>query len=149
MEITLEQIDLIRKRTGASYSEAKDVLEMYNGNVVEALSHFEKNSKLKTPKLKEYSYNLGETIKKLIQKGFEIRLIVSKESAVKLDSSLNLLIVALIFAFPITVGLGILAILTKHSLEFKSRSSLSVNKALCKISDKVSKTIDNFHQKPY
>lgn len=37
MEITLEQIDLIRQRTGAGYKEAREVLEAAGGRIVDAL----------------------------------------------------------------------------------------------------------------
>ncbi len=37
MEITLEQIDLIRQRTGAGYKEAREVLEAAGGSLVDAL----------------------------------------------------------------------------------------------------------------
>lgn len=144
MKITLEQIDLIRKRTGVSYSEAKDVLQMHDGDVVEALSYFEKNKKIKGDKFKECSSSVSDTIKKLIKKGFEIRLLVSKEDRVRLDASLNILILALVFAFPITVGLGILSVLTKHSIVFKSKEKedVSVNEVIHQITDKVSNTIN-------
>jgi NACalpha-BTF3-like transcription factor len=36
-EITLEKIDIVRERTGANYSEAKEALEACEGNVVDAL----------------------------------------------------------------------------------------------------------------
>ncbi|PKM78948.1 MAG: ubiquitin, partial [Firmicutes bacterium HGW-Firmicutes-13] len=37
MSISLEKIDLLKERTGASYKEAKAALEAAGGNVVEAL----------------------------------------------------------------------------------------------------------------
>ena len=37
MEITLEQIDAIRQRTGTGYREAREALEAAGGNLVEAL----------------------------------------------------------------------------------------------------------------
>ena len=44
-EITLEKIDIVRERTGASYSDAKDALETCGGNVVDAIIYMEKNKK--------------------------------------------------------------------------------------------------------
>lgn len=122
MKITLEQIDLIRKRTGVSYSEAKDVLEMHEGDVVSALAYFEKQKKIKGDKFKSTSSDVIDTIKGLIKKGFEIRLLVSKEDRVKLDSSLNLLILALVVCFPLTAVLGVLGLITNHKFSFKNKS---------------------------
>lgn len=45
MSISLEQIDLIMKRTHVTYTEAKDALERSNGDVVEALALLEKEGK--------------------------------------------------------------------------------------------------------
>ena len=43
MEISLEQIELVKDRTGVSYKEAKDALEFANGNVVDAIIYIEEN----------------------------------------------------------------------------------------------------------
>ena len=43
MEITLEQIDLIRQRTGAGYKEARQALERAGGSLVDALVMLEGN----------------------------------------------------------------------------------------------------------
>ncbi len=45
MSISLDQIDLIMKRTNATYTEAKDALERSNGDIVEALALLEKEGK--------------------------------------------------------------------------------------------------------
>ena len=41
MELTLEQIELVKDRTGASYKEAKEALEFAGGNVVDAIIYIE------------------------------------------------------------------------------------------------------------
>ncbi|MBR0481573.1 MAG: DUF4342 domain-containing protein [Firmicutes bacterium] len=43
MEISLEQIELVKDRTGVSYKEAKDALDFTNGNVVDAIIYVEEN----------------------------------------------------------------------------------------------------------
>ena len=43
MELTLEQIELVKDRTGASYKEAKEALEFAGGNVVDAIIYIEDN----------------------------------------------------------------------------------------------------------
>ncbi len=37
MNVSLEQIDLLRKRANVSYEEAKEVLEKFDGDIIEAL----------------------------------------------------------------------------------------------------------------
>ncbi len=41
MEITLEKIELVKEKTGASYKEAKAALEETNGSVVDAIIKLE------------------------------------------------------------------------------------------------------------
>lgn len=61
--ITLEKIDIIRERTGASYREAKEALERSNGNVLEALIEFDDNKE--TNWTEEFSVRSGEVIDKV------------------------------------------------------------------------------------
>ena len=144
MKITLEQIDLLRKRANVSYSEAKEALEMNDGDIVNALAYLEQEKKIKVNPIQDCSSNALDTIKKLIRKGFEIRLLVSKEDRMKLDISLNLLIVALIFATPVTLIAGALALLTKHALRFSRRGKedFTINKTITKISDTINSSLD-------
>ncbi len=48
MDITLENIDLIRERTGISYREAKEALERNDGNVIDTLIELEDKSNSST-----------------------------------------------------------------------------------------------------
>ena len=48
MEISLEAIDAVRERTGASYKEAKDALEQAGGSIVDAIVLLEERSSAKT-----------------------------------------------------------------------------------------------------
>ena len=43
MEITLEKIELVKDRTGATYNEAKEALEASNGSVVDAIIAIEED----------------------------------------------------------------------------------------------------------
>ena len=52
-EITLEKVDLIRERTGVSYTEAKEALEAGNGDVVDALIYIENKKKSKSTFIKQ------------------------------------------------------------------------------------------------
>ena len=48
MEITLEMLDAVRERSGASYEDARNALEQSNGSVVDALVFLENKSSAKT-----------------------------------------------------------------------------------------------------
>jgi len=64
-EITLEKIDIIRERTGASYREAKEALENSHGNILEALIAFDDKKETDTKWTEEFSVRSGEVIDKV------------------------------------------------------------------------------------
>ena len=69
-EITLEKMDILRERTGVSYSEAKDALERHHGNMIEALISLEKQKQ--TSWTDEFTVRSGEVVdkvKELIREG--------------------------------------------------------------------------------
>ena len=68
MEITLEMVDQVRERTGATYEEAKAALEAANGSVVDAIIAIEKDSGVNID-VNEKVNALVEKIKAAIQKG--------------------------------------------------------------------------------
>ncbi len=49
MTITIEKIDLLKERAQITYSEARDLLEQFDGNVVEALIHLEQHNQTTKP----------------------------------------------------------------------------------------------------
>ncbi|MBP2663562.1 MAG: hypothetical protein H6Q71_1510, partial [Firmicutes bacterium] len=72
MSITLENIDLIRERTGVSYREAKAALERNEGNVIDTLIELEDKSKSSTNWTEEFSVRSTEVmdkVKELIREG--------------------------------------------------------------------------------
>ncbi len=70
MEITLEQVDQVRERTGCTYEEAKTALEGANGNVVDAIIAIEKENGVGINiDVNEKLNALVEKIKAAVQKG--------------------------------------------------------------------------------
>lgn len=96
MKITLEQIDLIRKRTNVGYMQAKQALEMSNGDIVEALAYIEQTGgaakKLSSPE------GFIDKVKQLIHKGNITKLVISKDAKTIINIPVNLVIVAAIVA---------------------------------------------------
>lgn len=89
MEITLEQIDLVRARTNAGYKEAKEALEQTNGDVLEAIIQLEqKGTKAGPnfgPKIEHVGNEVLETLKELIRKGNVTRFYLEKDGRTILD----------------------------------------------------------------
>ena len=68
---TLEQIDLLRERTGVSYREAKEALEHCGDDVVDAIIYLEEQKSSST--WREHAQLRGselvDAVKKVIQEG--------------------------------------------------------------------------------
>jgi hypothetical protein len=133
-EITLEKIDLIRSRTKLSYSEARELLEKCNGDVVEALIYHEKiKEKDSKSFMEDMSITFEEFIaymKEVIRKGNVRRIKVKKDEKVLIDIPVNagiaIGIVALLQPILLVVGTAT-ALITKLEIEItKADGSVEV-----------------------
>ena len=75
MDITLEKIELVKDRTGATYSEAKEALESANGSVVDAVIAIEES--INEEFLKESENPLFQKVKEMGEK-MDINNVVDK-----------------------------------------------------------------------
>lgn len=111
MKFTLEEIDLIRKRTNASYKDAKEALERAEGDIVGALAYLDEMGKAKDENYRGKN-RFVERVKALIHKGNIIKLTVHDEDHKILSIPLNIVIVAAILAIHIVlIGLLIAVVL--------------------------------------
>ena len=88
-EITLEKIDIIRERTGANYSVAKEALELSAGDVVDALIYLEKNTVSKKQEIYATTEEFISWLKELINKGNVNRIKVKKDDKTVFDIPVN------------------------------------------------------------
>jgi hypothetical protein len=119
-EITLEKIDVIRQRWGVSYSEAKSVLEINNGNLVDSLIYLEKNHKSFSQNVNEMGNELTETVKKIVSKGNVNRIKIKKDDKTLIDIPVTAGIAAgaLGLFYPSLMAIGaVTAIASKVTLE--------------------------------
>ncbi|MBC2579237.1 DUF4342 domain-containing protein [Clostridium sp. DJ247] len=119
-EITLEKIDIIRERTGVSYTEAKEALEACNGNVVDALIYIEQNNKTTKDNLYTTKDEFLDWLKDLVKKGNVNRIRIKKDEKIIVDIPVNAGIAATLTAliYPPLIAIGILtAVFTKVTIE--------------------------------
>lgn len=126
--VTLERVDQMRKRTNCSYEEAKFFLEKHNGDVLEAIVDFEKsksNSK--------YAYNNDSpnynnkkqmndfwlSVKRLIQKGFEYRVVIEDKGNVFLNIPVNIMLLLVICISYIAIPAILLMLLLGYKLSIR------------------------------
>lgn len=149
MSSSIEQIDLLRKRANINYEEAKKILEKCNGDIVEALIYLENNKKIKKKNKNECTDKFYNTVKKLVQKGNETKIVARKKGNTVLTVPVNIGILFSIFAFPVVLGSLVLALITKHSIRIKKDSGddLKVNKVLDKVTNKVTKAVNDITKK--
>ena len=165
MEITLEQVDKVKERTGVSYAEAKKALESTEGNVLEAIILIEKEAKEKfengigadestgvnfSDKAESIS-ELKAYIKDLVNKGNVTRIKVSKDGEAIVDVPVNAGIAAAVIAViipPILAFVLVAAVVTKVTIEItKADGTVEVvnkyiSKAVNEAKDKASDIAD-------
>lgn len=106
MTITLEQIDEVINRTGATYHQAKEALQFSEGDVVEAIIYIETLKKDKTTS--DRPYVNGEEIigvlKDMIKKGNVTRITLEKGGKVVVDIPILAGLVGALVFTPATVA---------------------------------------------
>ncbi len=139
MKVTLEQIDSLRERANVSYQDAKEALEKFEGDIVDALVYLEKEKKVKASKKAEGKSDFWERIKGIIRKGNKAKLQIRNESRIVLNIPLNLAIVITIFATHIAILGLVLTLLTKHNIRIEKSNGedFEVNKVFDKMASAV------------
>ena len=143
MSITLDQIDMLRERTNASYQDAKEALEKTNGDMVEALVYLEKENKFKVH-TKTNCGRFTEKAKMILKKGNETKFIITKDNHHVINIPVTAAIIITVIATPVVV-IGIpVALLTKHKLKVESihGDPSKVNQMFDTVSDKVNTMAD-------
>ncbi|MDY4079372.1 MAG: DUF4342 domain-containing protein [Clostridium sp.] len=146
MEIKLEDVDKVIERTGVSYKEAKEALEISEGDILDAIIYVEENLKNNSKVEKEEK---GQTIeefklwlKELINKGNVARIKIKKDEQVLVDVPVNAGIAATVIGLviPPLLAFGVIAaVATKVTIEItKTDGSIEVvNKYVSKAADEV------------
>jgi len=104
MEIRQEDIDIIMQKTGCSNEEARDALEKFDGDIIDAVLEIEKNKASTNAKMKE----LTEKIKAAIKKGNVTKIQVVKNNSVTLSIPVNIGLLGIV-AVPWAVIIGAIA----------------------------------------
>lgn len=159
-DITLEKIDILRERTGVSYTEAKEALKKCDGNVVDSLIYLEKTMEENKFSIKEDIYSTKEEfiswIKSITKKGNVNRIRVKKDDKVILDIPVNAGLAAGVVAamYPIVMILGVIsAVITKVTVEIvKDDGSVEVVNKIIKntakdVKEKVNDITDDVKEK--
>jgi methyl-accepting chemotaxis protein len=135
-EITLEKIDVVRERTGATYGEAKEALEISEGNVVDAIIYMENSKKSTMDNIYTTKDEFLTWIKDLINKGNITRIKIKKDEKVLVDMPINAGIAVGVIAYAIwapLIAIGVIgAVVTNIIIEItkKDGSVEVINKVI-------------------
>ncbi|GAU77988.1 DUF4342 domain-containing protein [Fusibacter sp. 3D3] len=126
MSVSLEKIDMLMERANISYKEAKEALEKFDGDMVEALIHLEdahktgpKNSNGNRDLRQEYRHHrqqchqrpqndFFEDMKKFFDKMHKTSFVIGKKGKKVLDIPLTVAAIIILLTLPISLILLVL-----------------------------------------
>lgn len=166
-DITLEKLDIIRERTGVTYGEAKDALNVCDGDVVEALIFLEESKKKDPSQVYTTLEGFKAWLEAIIEKGNVKRIRIRKDDKIMVDVPLNAGVAASVIALvwtPLMIFTVATAVITKITVEITNEdgSVEVINKVIkssvseacvkttsmaSKLVNKVKKTSNNFKNK--
>ena len=117
---TIEDIEILRQKSGISYEEAVNLLEYHNGSLARALVDLEKNGRLKN---EPGSANRQRGVKGLFDFFFRLRLLVKKNQLTIINLS-SLFVALVLFTAPHIAVIGLILALVlgyRISIERDSR----------------------------
>ena len=106
---TIDDIEILRKKSGITYEEAVNLLEYHNGSLTRSLIDLEKNGRLKEDGPQTRAAGSGEQtgLKKLFNTLFRIRLMVKNKSMVVANLS-ALFMIATVMVAPHLAVIGLI-----------------------------------------
>lgn len=127
---TIEDIELIRRKSGISYQEAVALLDYHNGNIARALVDLERNGRIKegaeTPKNKQHGFSATvngkpvtkSTVMDLVHKCFRARVKIRREETVILNISSLFAVLSLLISPHLVILGAILALVLGYKVSF-------------------------------
>jgi translation elongation factor EF-Ts len=118
MEISLEKIDLVRDRTGASYKAAKEALEATEGSVIDAIIYIEEKQNTKwTDNISGVGNDLLEKMKQIIKKGNVTKVLLKKDGEIIMNIPVTAGAIGAILSPPVAMAGILTALVTKCKIE--------------------------------
>ncbi len=127
---TIEDIELIRKKSGITYQEAVALLDYHNGNVARALVDLERNGRIRedagkteAPRTKAHVTVNGQPVKKsdvmnLIHKCFRARVKIRREDTPILNISAIFAVLAVLISPHLVIIGAIVALVLGYKFSF-------------------------------
>ncbi len=121
---TIEDIDIIRKKSGISYQEAVALLEYHNGNLAQALIDLERNGKLKKDDVRETKRKAGKNgIMNIVHMLYSMRICIRHDDSNIINFSVLFCLICLFFAPWLSLGGCVLALILGYHFSFTRHDS--------------------------
>ena len=126
---TIEDIELIRRKSGISYQEAVALLDYHNGNVARALVDLERNGRIKSDsaqKKDEHTAAHQERHKGLVSffsKLYQFRLKIKKENIIIANISLLFALLALLVSPHLVLIAAIAILVLGYKVSFNKKDA--------------------------
>lgn len=146
MAVSLEKIDMLMERANISYKEAKDALEMHDGDMVEALIYLEASNKTayaktssrpnRPPHPHPYAGNRSnrrqnndffEDMRKFFAKMHKTSFIVGNKEKRVLDIPLTIAAILILFTMPVSMFLLIVPYLFGYKISILDNEGKKFN----------------------
>ena len=122
-QYTVEDIEILRQKSGISYEEAVNLLEYHNGSLARALVDLEKNGKLKNAKGASSAGKTAHRGLHVLDFLYCLRVKVSKGDVPILNLSILFLALTLLFSpWPLIIGL-VCSLLLGYRIRFERDSA--------------------------
>ena len=145
-QYTIDDIEILRQKSGISYEEAVNLLEYHNGSLARALVDLEKNGKLNTGKREPAKKQSANIFNRL----YRLRLRVSRGDVTIVNLSCLFVILACLLSFwTVLIGL-LLAVIFGYRIRVDRRSvefdGADLEDVVKKAGDNLRKTVTSFTQ---
>ncbi len=151
---TIEDIELIRRKSGISYQEAVALLDYHNGNVARALVDLERNGRIKNesaqPKRERTSsaHKGRSSLANFFSRLYQFRLKVKKENIVIANVSLLFALLALLISPHLLLISAIIILVLGYKVSFDKQdgdfAASSLEKMVRNAADNVKSTVSDF-----
>lgn len=118
---TIDEIDLIRRRTGLGYRAATELLAEADGDVVEALALFEERNKTLSERIQVRGDELVKKVMDLVRQGNVTRIKIRQSDRILLEFPVTVGVVGVVLA-PLLAAVGVIAaMVTQTTIEVERK----------------------------
>lgn len=144
---TIEDIEILRQKSGISYEEALNLLEYHNGSLARALVDLEKNGRLKSGPSREENH---KGLKGVLRFLYRQRLVVKKEEITIVNLSVLFMLLTLFVAPHVCVAGLVVSLLLGYRISIVRNSQIFAKESLEDLiqnaKNNVQSTVNSFAQ---